>query len=54
MHIKKKEFGSEIKWYDITDKELYMNRRRFLKTAGKFAVAGAASPQTRNLTNTRM
>jgi sulfoxide reductase catalytic subunit YedY len=43
MHIKKKEFGSEIKWYDITDKELYMNRRRFLKTAGKFAVAGAAS-----------
>ncbi|HEB33151.1 MAG TPA: protein-methionine-sulfoxide reductase catalytic subunit MsrP [Spirochaetes bacterium] len=43
MHIKNKDFGSDIKWYDITNKELYMNRRRFIKTAGKVAVAGAVS-----------
>lgn len=39
MNIKKKDFGSDIKWYDITDKKLYINRRRFLKTAGKAAAA---------------
>ncbi len=43
MHIKNKDFGSDIKWYDITNQVLYMNRRRFIKTAGKVAVAGAVS-----------
>jgi sulfoxide reductase catalytic subunit YedY len=35
--------GSEIKWYDITDKELYINRRKFIKNAGKTALAAGIS-----------
>jgi sulfoxide reductase catalytic subunit YedY len=31
--------GSDIKWYDITDKEKYINRRKFIKGAGKTALA---------------
>ncbi len=34
-------FNSGIKWYEITDKETYMNRRRFIKSVGKTAAAVA-------------
>lgn len=41
MLIKKPHYDSDIKWYDITDKALYMSRRRFIKGLGKTAAAAA-------------
>jgi len=43
MLIKKPRFDSEIKWYDITDKELYLSRRRFIKGIGKTAAVAACA-----------
>jgi sulfoxide reductase catalytic subunit YedY len=43
MYIKKPHYDSDIKWYDITDRELYMSRRRFIKGIGKTAAAAAVT-----------
>ncbi len=41
MLIKKNDFESDIHWYDITDRELYMTRRKFIKGLGKTSVLAA-------------
>jgi sulfoxide reductase catalytic subunit YedY len=41
MLIKKQNFESDIHWYDITDKDLYINRRKFIKGLGKTTVVAA-------------
>jgi sulfoxide reductase catalytic subunit YedY len=41
MVIKKQNFESDIHWYDITDKDLYINRRKFIKGLGKLSVVTA-------------
>jgi hypothetical protein len=43
MLTKKKDGLLNIKWYEITDKDLYINRRRFINTTGKAALAGTVS-----------
>jgi sulfoxide reductase catalytic subunit YedY len=41
MLIKKQSFQSNIKWCEITDKDLYMNRRKFIKGVGRTTAAAA-------------
>jgi sulfoxide reductase catalytic subunit YedY len=41
--MKKRDYESGIKWYDITAPELYLSRRRFLRGLGKTAAATACA-----------
>jgi sulfoxide reductase catalytic subunit YedY len=41
VFIKKRDYESGIKWYDITDPEFYLSRRRFIKRLGRTAAAAA-------------
>ena len=36
------KFRSDVKWYEITDRNLYMNRRSFLKQTGRLAALTTA------------
>jgi sulfoxide reductase catalytic subunit YedY len=49
MLVKKPGFDSDIKWYDITDEELYISRRRFIKGIGKTAAVAASALLLPNL-----